>query len=100
MRTTVLCCALVTLTITGCTVISVLSGPRDLMPGDTATYVLSLDGPGYTAVTLYLVCDVPASWDLLSNSYTGTIGGVPVSGLIEHLDDEDWIKLYETFLTE
>lgn len=80
MRKTVLCCALVTLTITGCTVISVLSGPRDLIPGDTATYVLSLDGPGYNAVTLYLVCDVPVSWDLLANSYTGTIGGVPVSG--------------------
>jgi len=80
MRKTVLCCALATLTITGCTVISVLSGPRDLIPGDTATYVLSLDGPGYTAVALYLVCDVPASWDLLANSFTGTIGGVPVSG--------------------
>jgi 6-phosphogluconolactonase (cycloisomerase 2 family) len=71
---------LVLLTLTGCTVIAVLSGPRSLSSGDTATYVLSLDGPGANDVTLYVVSDVPESWLLLSNSFTGTIGGVPVTG--------------------
>ena len=80
MRKIVLCLALVSLTITGCTVISVLSGPRSLSPGDTATYVLSLDGPGADGVTLYVVSDVPASWVLLSNSFAGNIGGSPAVG--------------------
>jgi hypothetical protein len=80
MRKIVLCWAVVTLTVTGCTVISVLSGPRNLSPGDTATYVLALGGTGGNEVTLYVVSDVPASWVLLSNSFTGTIGGTPVAG--------------------
>ena len=66
----------------GCTWISVLSGPRTLNAGDTATYVLSLgsdsgdDGNG----RLYVVAEVPDSWFLLSNSYIGTIGEVIVTG--------------------
>ena len=65
----------------GCTWISVLSGPRTLNAGDTATYVLSLgsdgdDGNG----RLHVVAEVPDSWFLLSNSYTGTVGEVTVAG--------------------
>ncbi len=66
----------------GCTWISVLSGPRTLNAGDTATYVLSLgsdsgdDGHG----GLWVVAEVPDSWFLLSNSYIGTIGEVIVTG--------------------
>jgi hypothetical protein len=44
MRKVVAYCVLVALAVAGCTDISVLSGPRSLAPGDTATYVLSLDG--------------------------------------------------------
>ncbi len=67
--------------VTGCGTIAVLSGPRVLKAGDTATYVLALGGvdlPGNS--TLYLGCDVPSSWALLNNSYLGTAGGNPVSG--------------------
>ncbi len=67
--------------IIGCTIISVLSGPRTLSPGDTATYVLYLGGgTGQGAGWLWVVADVPDSWSLLSNFYTGSIGGVTVSG--------------------
>ena len=65
---------------TGCTSLVVLSGPRTLAPLDTATYVLSLDGPGVDNTTLFVACDVPASWALVSNSYAGTIGGLPATG--------------------
>jgi DNA-binding beta-propeller fold protein YncE len=65
----------------GCTWISVLSGPRTLSVGDTATYVLSLGGDGTNqADSFSVVAEVPDSWSLLSSYYTGTIGGVPVSG--------------------
>ena len=68
-------------TIAGCTEISVLSGPRILSAGDTATYVLSLGGGGGEgAGWLWVLAEVPDSWSLLSNFYTGTIGGFPVSG--------------------
>jgi 6-phosphogluconolactonase (cycloisomerase 2 family) len=65
--------------LSGCTTIVVLSGPRTLTAGDTASYVLSLDGPDGNEVTLYVASDVPADWSLLSNTYTGTVGGVPIS---------------------
>ena len=65
----------------GCTLISVLSGPRTLTAGDTATYVLALGGgTGNGYGWLWVVAEVPDSWSLLSNSYTGTIGEVTVSG--------------------
>ena len=66
----------------GCTLISVLSGPRTLSPGDTASYVLSLKGGHGSSGSsgLWVVAEVPETWSLLSNFYTGTIGGVPVSG--------------------
>lgn len=64
----------------GCTGISVLSGPRALSAGDTATYVLSLEGSGGEGLMLHVIADVPASWSLLWSWYSATIGGVPVSG--------------------
>jgi DNA-binding beta-propeller fold protein YncE len=68
----------------GCTLISVLSGPRTLTAGDTATYVLYLGDPGTghgdQTGPLYVVSEVPNSWSLLSNYYQGTMGGVPVYG--------------------
>ena len=66
----------------GCTWISVLSGPRTLTAGDTATYVLSLgsDDQNEGDGDLFVVAEVPDSWTLLSNSYIGIIDGVRVSG--------------------
>jgi len=76
-----LICVVVSALAAGCTLISVLSGPRTLSAGDTATYVLALGGTsGASPATLYVVADVPDSWALLSSWYTATIGGVPVSG--------------------
>ncbi len=72
---------LVIVAIIGCTSISVLSGPRTLSAGDTATYVLSLGGDlTYTWGWEQVVAEVPESWSLLSNSYKGTINGQQVSG--------------------
>ena len=66
----------------GCTWIAVLSGPRTLSPGDTATYVLALgsNDPGSSYGLMWVVAEVPNSWSLLSHSYVGTAGGLPVSG--------------------
>lgn len=75
-----LTCGVLALFLTGCTTIVVLSGPRVLSPGDTAEYVLALDGPEGSGVMLYVASDVPESWTLLSNSYTGIVEGEPVTG--------------------
>ena len=50
--------------IVGCTEISILSGPRTLTAGDTATYVLALGAPGSdpTVGSLYVLAEVPESW--------------------------------------
>ena len=65
----------------GCTMITVISGPRVLAPGDVATYVVSLGASDVASdVLLYVAADVPASWVLLSNSYDATINGLPVAG--------------------
>ncbi len=65
----------------GCTRIAILSGPSTLSVGELATYVLSLSGSHWGSnLMYYVVAEVPIGWSLTSSSYTGTAGGVPISG--------------------
>ncbi len=68
------------LILSNCTIV-IVSGPSTVSVGETVTYVLDVgSNSNGLDVTLFVIADVPAGWDLVSSSFDGTIDGVPTSG--------------------
>lgn len=64
----------------GCKIV-IVSGPSTVAVGETVSYVVAVsESDGFFQTPFYVVAEVPAGWDLVSNGWVGTADGLPVAG--------------------